>query len=256
MRVGRSGAVLEPALGIFDVTVAPGEDLQAAIVRCPPGGCVLLLPGTHAGPLELGYRKEEEEDDDDDCVWVSDDKEVHVFGRGRASLGFGHTMTSGASRATIDGLVMRQEAGDGNDPMVLIVEGALRLQNCNIACHSSIGISIEGGTDPVIIGCTCVGVEGEGGQFTVSSFHCVRNPGLLPSGRVFTATVLASVVDTGASLHLSPLSTDTPCAASALWGCFCKKTKIDPLPPAAPPPPLPRSFFLSLTPPPQDPRRA
>ena len=56
----------EPASGAFDVTVAPGEDAQAAVGRCPPKGCVLLLPGTHDGPLaQLPV------------------EEVHVFGRGR-----------------------------------------------------------------------------------------------------------------------------------------------------------------------------
>ena len=54
VRIGRGGAVLEPASGAFDVTVAPGEDVQAAVKRCPPGGCVMLLPGPHEGPLVLG----------------------------------------------------------------------------------------------------------------------------------------------------------------------------------------------------------
>ena len=71
MRVGPGGHVLEPASGAFDVTVAPGEDVQAAIDRCPAGGCVLLLPGTHEGTLVL---------------WACANKEVHVFGRGRATL--------------------------------------------------------------------------------------------------------------------------------------------------------------------------
>ena len=70
MRVKRDGGVLEPASGTFDVTVAPGEGVQAAVDRCPAGGSVLLLPGAHAGPLVLPAA----------C------KEVHVFGRGRAAL--------------------------------------------------------------------------------------------------------------------------------------------------------------------------
>ena len=37
----------------FDVTVTPDEDVQVAVDACPPGGSVLLLPGTHNGPLDL-----------------------------------------------------------------------------------------------------------------------------------------------------------------------------------------------------------
>jgi len=54
---------------VFDVTVAPGTNVQAAVRACPPGGSVLLLPGTHEGPLRLEA-----------------DKEVHIFGRGLATL--------------------------------------------------------------------------------------------------------------------------------------------------------------------------
>ena len=91
-RFYRSGAVLEPASGTFDVTVAPGEDVQAAVDACPPGGSVLLLPGTHAGPLVLLA-----------------DKEVHVFGRGHATLRTASgtaVVTSEAAVATCDGLVI------------------------------------------------------------------------------------------------------------------------------------------------------
>ena len=73
VRIGLGGFVLAPASGTFDVTVPPGEAVQAAVDRCPPGGCVLLLPGMHDGPLALEASKE-----------------VHVFGRGRATL---RTMT-------------------------------------------------------------------------------------------------------------------------------------------------------------------
>ena len=54
VRISESGYVHEPASGAFDVIVAPSENVQAAVERCPPGGCVLLLPGFHAGPLVLG----------------------------------------------------------------------------------------------------------------------------------------------------------------------------------------------------------
>ena len=142
VRVGRGGAVFEPAAGTFDVTVAPGEDVQAAVDRCPPGGCVLLLPGTHAGPLVLEA-----------------DQEVHVFGRGRATLqtSTGDVFTSEAAKGTADGLVLRREAGgSGYEYGVLIKGGALRLQACDLAFACSFSMRIEGGSDPMITSCRYV----------------------------------------------------------------------------------------------------
>ena len=147
MRVGRSGAVFEPASGAFDVTVAPGEDVQAAVDRCPPGGCVLLLPGTHAGPLDL-----------------PEDREVHVFGRGRATLlakeAAPQLLSSLARRATVDGLLVRHP-GHGRvrfpsplESAVIVSWGRLRLQGCDISGAPRTLIRIEGG-DPVIEGCRC-----------------------------------------------------------------------------------------------------
>ena len=54
---GRAGAVLAPASGAFDVTVAPGASVQEGVDRCPPGGSLLLAPGVHLGPLILGDDK-------------------------------------------------------------------------------------------------------------------------------------------------------------------------------------------------------
>ena len=150
VRTKRNGAVLEPSSGAFDVTVAPGEGVQAAVDACPPGGCVLLRPGTHEGPLVL-----------------KDGKVVHVFGRGQAALRMaaGTVVTSEAAISTLDGLIIRREAGEeegehDDDNCVCIMGGALRLQGCNVSCaHYSACIHIEGGpdTDPVVTGCTCVG---------------------------------------------------------------------------------------------------
>lgn len=70
VRVSRDGEVCEPASGAFDVTVAPGEPLADAMARCPPGGCVLLLPGTHGTP-------------DIECASNND---CHVFGKGEATV--------------------------------------------------------------------------------------------------------------------------------------------------------------------------
>ena len=83
--IAADGTVLAPASGAFDVTVAPGHAVQAAVDACPTGGSVLLLPGTHEGPLVLGPRQDLEEDEEGPLI-LSADKEVHVFGRGRATL--------------------------------------------------------------------------------------------------------------------------------------------------------------------------
>ena len=144
VHVTKSGAVREPASGNFDVTVAPGEDVQAAIDHCPPGGCVLLLPGTHAGPLVLVV-----------------EKEVHVFGRGLATLQSAtrSVVASAAAKATLDGLLIRREAGGINNLYrdgVWITGGRLRLQACDItSAASGILVFIEGGADPVLAACRC-----------------------------------------------------------------------------------------------------
>ena len=143
VRISRSGAVFEPASGAFDVTVAPGEDVQAAVDRCPPGGCVLLLPGTHAGPLTLAAGKV-----------------VHVFGRGRATLrtSSGAVVTSEAVASTLDGLVVRRDLGNGHDDHgVWIRGGALRMQTCDVASAAGTCIFIEGGADPRLVSCKCAG---------------------------------------------------------------------------------------------------
>ena len=121
VRVRRSGIVIEPVGGSFDVTVAPGEDVQAAVDRCPRGGSVLLLPGTHAGPLSLQAGQI-----------------VHVFGRGQAALHAvgGNFLSSKAAQSTCDGLLLRwdpRSLGSYADcNCVYIAGGGLRLQACDI----------------------------------------------------------------------------------------------------------------------------
>ena len=140
VRVKRSGAVLEPAYA-FDVTVPPGKSVQAAVDACPPGGCVLLLPGTHNGPLALAAGKV-----------------VHVFGRGRATLrtAAGDVISSAAAASTLDGLIVRTDAhtaGDGHFG-IFITAGKLRVQACDVSSQSRSGIRVEGPTaDPFIVDC-------------------------------------------------------------------------------------------------------
>ena len=140
VRVGPGGFVLEPASGTFDVTVTPGEPVQDAVSRCPPGGSVLLLPGTHAGPLMLEA-----------------DTEVYVFGRGCATLraADGNVLTSSAAKAALDGLVIRREAGGALGYGVWINGGRLRLQACDVTSASHSSVLITNGADPVVSACRC-----------------------------------------------------------------------------------------------------
>ena len=207
VRIGRSGAVLEPASGAFDVTVAPGEDVQAAVDACPAGGCVLLQPGTHEGPLVLtgdgprgGGDEEGGENWEPPALTVG--KEVHVFGRGLATLrrAAGSVLISrGAVKATVDGLVLVQAAGvPFSHGAVLIAGGALRLQTCDVPGASDAGIFVHGGgfnnigADPVIVGCKCAPffffffLRGGGGRVFRGAFYKMF--------RMFLLTALLSYV--------------------------------------------------------------
>ena len=147
VRVSHSGAVLEPANGAFNVTVAPGANVQVSVDACPPGGSVLLLPGVHEGPLVL-----------------SADQEVHVFGRGLATMRTisRSVVLSEASKATIDGLIIRHEGGIRDScSAVRIPSGNLRLQASDVSSASCLGISIGEWfhshieTNATIVGCRC-----------------------------------------------------------------------------------------------------
>ena len=102
---------------------------------------MLLLPGTHKGPLVLAAGKV-----------------VNVFGRGRATLQTvaGDVLTSAAAASTIDGLIVRTElhtTGEGHYG-ILITSGKLRVQACDVSCLSRSGICIRGPTaDPFVTGC-------------------------------------------------------------------------------------------------------
>ena len=146
VRVAAEGLVLEPASGTFDVSVAPGANVQAAVDRCPPGGCVLLLPGTHDGPLVLAA-----------------DKVVHVFGRGLATLrtASGTVIKSESTKATLDGLVIRREAGgtcSNNRDCAWVKGGRLRLQGCDLTSEDERAPCawIEDGADPLLLCCRYV----------------------------------------------------------------------------------------------------
>ena len=137
-----SGRVREPASGAFDVEVAPGASLQAAVERCRPGGAILLRRGTHHTGLVIISR------------------EVHVFGRGQATLRVpptGRCLTLTAAVATLDGLNVRGPPAAPPIPAgtltaaILIRAGAARLQECDIST-SVLAIGVIGGY-PVLLNC-------------------------------------------------------------------------------------------------------
>ena len=157
MRKGPDGSVLEPASGAFDVILAPSDDLQAGINKCPVGGSVLLQPGLYEGKLRLR-------------------REVHVFGRGHAALTthVGDTVVmSKAPRATLDGVGIRQAGGEGGEggikSGVWVKRGRMRLQNCDVSSSSGSCILVSDGADPVIAHCRCVRGRG-GGAAHVPTF--------------------------------------------------------------------------------------
>ena len=136
------GLVREPAGGRFDVTVSPGEDVQAAVRRCPRGGSVLLRPGNHVGPVVL-----------------RPGNEVHIFGRGKATLSSasGSVITSSTDVSTIDGVAIRQDAGSrGNGAAVVVQDGRLHVQRCDVTSASGLFncVTVTGGC-PKIVSCRC-----------------------------------------------------------------------------------------------------
>ena len=135
-RGGRRGEWVFPP-DAFDVTVAPGRDVQAAVKRCPRGGSVLLLPGVHEGPLDL-----------------TAGKTVHVFGRGRAVLraDCDDATLCLAGDVTVDGLIIRHAGDEGS--AVSITGGSPLLQACDVTClvPFSAGVEVVDAA-PVIAGC-------------------------------------------------------------------------------------------------------
>ena len=118
---------------------------STAVDACPAGGSVLLLPGTHDGPLVL-----------------TAGKVVHVFGRGLAAMwtATGAVVTSDAVTSTLDGLIIRREAGGTNNhgrDCVWIKGGRLRMQACDVtSTHPQAHCIWIERADPVLVACKCV----------------------------------------------------------------------------------------------------
>lgn len=138
VRISRSRIVREPSTGLFDVTVTPGMNVQAAVNSCPRGGCVLLLAGMHEGPLVL-----------------TADMNVHIFGRGEATLWYatGDVISSNATTSTLDGVIILSNSMEYDHIGIRIHGGCLRLQFCNVTSKEYECIFICDGANPSIVAC-------------------------------------------------------------------------------------------------------
>ena len=146
-RVSRDGQVLEPASGTFDVEVAPGESVFGAIHRCPLGGSVRLLPGSHRALTGGGQahddEDEDEDEDEDDLLLLFPGDDVFVFGRELADCRFCVVSTAWTSAFIGVNLLNTVE----------IRGGCLRLQQCRIARRL---VCCEGAT-PSVARCNLAG---------------------------------------------------------------------------------------------------
>ena len=125
----------------------PEYKRKAAVDGCRAGGSILLLPGQHAGPVAIG-------------------RELHIFGRGGATLTHGGDdrptlliAMSADATCTVAGLSLRRAAGPGGGACVEVSAGAPRLQSCDVVGGPSEkiykgGIHVAGASArPVVADC-------------------------------------------------------------------------------------------------------
>ena len=160
-----TGNVLEPRSRRFWRELSPGDNLRAAVKKCPKGGCILLRPGIYAlAPHKSSYN-----------AGLAIEAPVSLFGRGLATLQSpGCSPLLDVSGATfpfaLDGLVVQTLGGNRTGDSVLVFGGPVRLQACTIAGPCGTAIRIVGRAEndpsrsPVIINCKCVGAEKTNGQ--------------------------------------------------------------------------------------------
>ena len=150
-----AGDVLEPPSGSFDATASPGDSLQNIVDGLRPSGTLLLLPGTYPN-CRLRIRQE-----------------VHIFGRGKATLeaaSGGDCITLTAHAATLDQLSIRpsEDSGAGAGAGAGAAGAASASAAASAAASASaVGVRVASG-HPRLQGLdvshfpyACVAVEGE-----------------------------------------------------------------------------------------------
>ena len=156
-----TGNVLEPRSGRFWRELSPGDNVRAAVKKCPEGGCILLRPGIYAlAPRKISLSR----------TGLSIEAPVNIFGRGQATVqspGCERTIHISGERPVglctqfaLDGLTVQSLASHRNGCYgVLISGGSSRLQSCVITGPSYCALRIaSGGADlppPVVINCRC-----------------------------------------------------------------------------------------------------
>ncbi len=128
-------------------SLAPGEDVQAAVEAESPGGTVELLPGLHRGPVRL-------------------DRAITLAGRDGAVLeapGRGSVVTVSAEDAVVRGLTLRGSGSslDSMDSAVLLQRTATRaVVEGNRMEGNLFGVYIHGAAEAVVRGNTITGRHG------------------------------------------------------------------------------------------------
>ena len=144
-----TGNVLEPCSGRFWRELSPGDDVQAAVTKCPDGGCILLRPGVHSLVPQGGWG-----------LYL--EGAISLFGRGLAAVqspGCSSTIyinvQSPDAPFALDGLTVQSLGQLAHSCGVVIAGGSPRLQSCAITGPSLFGLLIGGAppSPPVITNC-------------------------------------------------------------------------------------------------------
>ena len=213
VRVARSGAVLEPASGTFDVEVEPGESVCDAVQRCRSirrGGCVLLRPGAHA--VEPNWQ-----------LFMQCFNDVHIFGRGRAQLSGNGAIVVTPCMASIVGInIVDDVIVTGHvRPNGGVGFGRFRIQECELraltcqmwSCSTVDRCVIRGGVLVSRSNARLVGNALENGRLTVNdgaTAHVANNRFRFSLGTVFavavsgsSATIMDNVIESTGALYSS-----------------------------------------------------
>ena len=211
VRVAKSGAVLEPASGTFDVEVEPGESVCDAVQRCRSirrGGCVLLRPGAHAVGTDWS-------------LFMQCFNDVHIFGRGRAILSGTIVVTSCMASLVGVNIVDDVIVTGHIRPNEGVGFGRFRIQECELraltcqmwSCSTVDRCVIRGGVLVSRSNARLVGNALENGRLTVNdgaTAHVANNRFRFSLGTVFavavsgsSATIMDNVIESTGALYSS-----------------------------------------------------